>query len=161
MRIDRRTITDGTYTGGAAFIAVAIVYGMLDALAARGPLFTADLMGRVLFQGLRDPGFHMFPHQAELASVLCCAGLQVPVSLAFGVAIAAAVGWGERRSLGHRSIVLLLAAGGASILLAAGLLMDPLATLIPSASILTANGLAAAAATSMLLVRRGWLNAGR
>ena len=50
-----RTIRQGVIVGLIAFASVAMFYAAFDVLAARGTLYTVNLLGMAVFKGLRDP----------------------------------------------------------------------------------------------------------
>lgn len=154
MQLDRRTIREGLLIGAVAYLAVVAFYSVFDILAARDALFTADMVGRAVFKGMRDPAVHLFPHQLDLAAVLCCGGLHLPLSMMAGLGAAAVVDWGERRSVALSRVVLVLAAGGGLLILGVGLLLGDLRPVLPWSSILVANALGLATAASLLVRRR-------
>jgi hypothetical protein len=49
-----RTMREGIVVGLIAYASVAVFYSAFDLLAARGTLYTVDLLGKAVFRGLRD-----------------------------------------------------------------------------------------------------------
>ncbi len=60
-----RVVRDGLVVGVIAYVAVAAFYAIFDVLAARGSLYTLDLLGKAVFRGLRDPSVLETPMQPD------------------------------------------------------------------------------------------------
>ena len=88
MAIQNRTMREGLVVGLIGYTAVAGFYAAFDFLASRGALFTVNLLGRVVFRGLRDPAVLQLPVQIDPTAVVMYTGLHLGVSLAIGVMVA-------------------------------------------------------------------------
>lgn len=153
MPLHPRTIRAGLAVGGIAYFTAIALYSVLDLLAARDALFTADMLGRAVFMGLRDPAVHMFPYRMELAPVLWSGGLQFPLSLAAGLALSAGVEWAERQGVRRRGVAVALLSAAALALVAADAVAMEVRPVLPWASILAANGLSLVIAMTFLVTR--------
>ena len=76
-----RTVPEGLVAGLVAYVAVAAFYAAFDLLAARGALYTLDLLGKAVFRGLRDPAVLRLPFQHDLVAMVLYNGLHLLLSL--------------------------------------------------------------------------------
>lgn len=153
MRLARRTLGEGLVVGLVAYAAVALFYVVFDVLAARGALFTVDMLGKAVFRGLRDPAVLLFPDQLDPAAIFWYNGLHLLLSLAIGVFVTALVVEAERRPARAPLILLAIVAGGVLTVLVVGRLTQEMRPVLPWWSITVANALAAATAGVYLLRR--------
>ena len=70
-----RTLAEGLMLGGLAYAAVAFFYAAFDVLAARGSLYSVDLLGKALFRGLRDPSVLQLPIALDPTAIFLYNGL--------------------------------------------------------------------------------------
>lgn len=148
-----RTIREGLIVGGMAYLAVAAFYGVFDLLAARGVLFTVDLLGKAAFQGLRDPAVLGLPILPDFAAIVQYNALHLAVSLLIGLTVAGLVDHAERHPAHARVVSLIVMSGFVVTIVAVGLLTSPIRQLVPWWSIVMANALAVVLAGSYLLRR--------
>ena len=87
---------EGLIVGLIAYMSVAAFYAVFDLLASRGSLHTLDLLGKVVFRGLRDPTVLQLPIQYDPMSMLWYNGLHLVASLAIGLNVTRLVVQGER-----------------------------------------------------------------
>lgn len=149
-----RMLREGLMLGGLAYVAVAVFYAAFDLLAARGTLYTVDLLGKALFRGLRDPSVLQLPMRLDLTAVLLYNGLHLVASLAIGLVIAWLIARAEH---GPRDAYLSLAVilGGFVVtVLAVSGLTGPIRSLLPWWSIFAANAFAVVVAGSALVWKR-------
>ena len=137
-----RTIREGLIVGGIAYIAVAAFYGVFDLLAARGVLFSVDLLGKAVFQGLRDPAVLGLPIQPDLAAIVQYNALHLAVSLGIGLTVTGLIGHSERHPTRARVVSLIIMSGFVVTVVAVGWLTASIRALVPWWSIVMANGLA-------------------
>lgn len=149
-----RTIRDGLIVGLIAYAAVSLFYTVFDLLAARGMLFTVDLLGRALFKGLRDPAVLMFPIERDLTAVLLYNAFHLVISLAIGLVVVSLVGHAERHPSQALLVVIMIVAGGVLTVFGVGYLTGDLRPLLPWWSIAAANALAVLLAGVYLVRRR-------
>lgn len=149
-----RTIRDGLVVGLIAYAAVALFYSVFDFLAARGALYTVDLLGRALFRGLRDPAILMFPIERDLTAILLYNTFHLLISLGIGLVVVSMVERAERYPSQALLVLIMIVAGGVLTVLAVGYLTESMRPLLPWWSIVVANVLAALLAGAYLLRRR-------
>ena len=148
-----RTIRDGLIVGLIAYATVALFYSVFDLLAARGMLFTVDLLGRALFKGLRDPAVLMFPIERDLTAILLYNAFHLVVSLGIGLVVVSLVAHAERYPSQARLVFIMIVAGGFLTVFGVGYLTDAVRPLLPWWSIAVANVVAVLLA-GLYLVRR-------
>lgn len=154
MLLNRRTLQDGLVVGLIAYAAVAVFYGAFDLLAARGSLYTVDLLGKAVFRGLRDPAVLQFPMQPDLASIFLYNGLHLVLSLAIGVIVTALVDHAESHPERSRLIVTAIVGGFVLTVAFVSVATESLRPLLPLWSIVFANVCATLLAGLWLLRRR-------
>lgn len=148
------TLRDGLLLGSLAFLTVAFFYAAFDFLAARGPLFTVDLLGKALFRGLRDPAVLNLPVEPDTTAVVLYTALHLAASLAIGLVVAwllDVVGRGGSAAWLARGAVVV---GFAVTVTVAWAMTVPLRPLLPQWSIVAANALAVVVAGSVFAARR-------
>ena len=154
MQAANRPLREGMVVGLIGYASVAVFYCLFDLLAARGALYTVDLLGKVVFRGLRDPGVLQGPMRLDLMAIFWYNGLHLLIALAIGLTItslAQQVEWHPSRA---RLIQFTIMAGFLIIMLAVGLLTTPIRPLLPWWSIVAANAIAALLAAWYLLRKR-------
>jgi hypothetical protein len=144
---------DGVRAGLIAAVAVAVFYAGFDQLAARGPLYTVNLLGLALFRGARDPAIRLLPIGIDAGAILTYTALHLGLSVMIGVIVTRFLGIARREPGKAPMIWLLLVAGGVATILAIGYLTGPLRVLLPWWSIVVANALAVAVVGFDLLRR--------
>ena len=166
MASEGRTFREGVKVGLIAYATVALFYSGFDLLAARGTLFTVDMLGKAVFRGLRDPAVLLFPQQLDLVAIFWYNGLHLIVSLVVGVSVTIVVAHAERHPTRARALALAVLTGGALAVLTVGTLTDKMRSVLPWWSIIVANVLAAILAGFYLLgrtrapaLRRAWRQA--
>ena len=158
MTTTSRTLRDGVVLGLIAYAAVAAFYAAFDVLAARGTLYTVDLLGKAAFRGLRDPAVLQLPIKLDVTAIFLYNALHLAASLAIGCVVAWLIHQAEGRP---RSAPLLFGAivGGYVVtILAVGMLTRPFRELLPWWSIVAANTAAVALAGSWVVWKwpRAW-----
>ena len=153
MRRERPIERDGLRAGLIAALAVAVFYAGFDQLAARGPLYTVNLLGLALFRGVRDPAIRQLPIAIDAGAILTYTALHLVLSLVIGVIVTRFLGIVRREPSKAPMIWLLLVAGGVATVLAIGYLTGPLRVLLPWWSIVVANAMAVAVVGADLLRR--------
>lgn len=148
-----RTVRDGLVVGLIAYASVALFYSAFDFLAARGPFYTVDLLGKAMFQGLRDPAVLMFSVTRDPAAIFLYNAFHLAMSLGIGVVVTSLIEQAERHPSQALLIVVMLVAGGVLTVFAVAYLTESVRPLLPWWSIVVANGLAALLAGAYLLRR--------
>ena len=157
MATRRRWLLDGLIVGVIAYAAVALFYSAFDVLASRGMLFTVNLLGQALFEGLRDPAVLQYPMPVDPAAVFWYNAVHLVISLAIGLVVVGLVERAERRP-GHAGLMAGFIISGFAITVAVvARLTEPMRPLLPWWSIVVANGAATLCAATYLVRHRPYL----
>ena len=146
-----RTIREGLVVGFIGSASAAVFYGVFDILSARGAFFTADVLGKSVFRGLRDPAVLQLPMQLDWAAIAWYSGLHLIITLIIGLIVVGLVVHSERRPSHARMVFGTIVAGFVVTIVAVGLLTSPMRTLLPWWSVVVANAFAVLAAGTYLL----------
>jgi hypothetical protein len=149
-----RSIRDGLVVGFIAYLTVAAFYSIFDFLAARGSLYTVNLLGRAVFRGLRDPAVLQYPVQLDTTAIFLYNGVHFVASLAIGLTVMALVAHAERHPPRAGAILGVIIAGFVATIAVVGWLSVPIRPVLPWWSIVLANSLAVLAAAVYVLRRR-------
>ncbi len=154
MAPENRTMREGLGVGLIAYASVAVFYSAFDLLAARGTLYTVDLLGKAVFRGLNDPAVLQMPIDIDWTAMALYNGLHLLISLAIGLFVTWLVEHADRHPSRKTLVLLTILAGYAVTVLAVGLLSGPIRTVLPWWSIVVVNALAMLTAGSYLLRKR-------
>jgi hypothetical protein len=152
--IERRTVRDGIVTGLIAYVSVALFYGVFDFLAARGGLYTVNVLGKALFRGLRDTGVLGVPLAHDTGAILLYNAFHFATSLAIGLIVVRLVEQAETNPAHEPAMFFVIVGGFVVTVLMVGWLTAPIRPLLPFWSIVLANVLATMLAGLYLLRRR-------
>ena len=144
---------EGLAVGLIASLSVAVFYAAFDILAARGGLYTINLLGKTLFRGVRDPAIIQLPVPRDVAAMLAYTGVHLVLSLAIGLIVTRLIVQAERRPEQALPMLFVIVGGFFITVLAVGFLTAPMRPLLPWWSIVVANVLAVLLAGSYLLAR--------
>jgi hypothetical protein len=153
MLAHNRTIRDGLAVGFIAYATVALFYSGFDILAARGTLYTVDLLGRALFEGLRDPSILMFSLDRDPTAIFLYNAFHLVMSLGIGLLVTSLVDHAEQHPAQALVVVIMIVAGGVLTVFGVAYLTESIRRVLPWWSIIVANALAAVLA-GLYLVRR-------
>ena len=153
MPATRRTVRDGLVVGLIGYAAVAIFYIAFDLLAARGTLFTINLLGQAVFRGLRDQGVLNFPLALDMTAIVAYNALHLVIALAIGLVVAGLVDFAERNPARRDTVRFVIIVGFFVTVAAVGGLTAPMRPLLPWWSIVVANALATALAGTYFVSR--------
>ena len=153
MTRSSRIVREGIIVGLIGFAAVALFYVAFDFLAARGFLFTVNLLGEAVFFGLRDPGVLGIPIAVNLNAVLLYTALHLVTALIIGVFVSWLTAHLEGPPSEVRLASLLIAAGFLVTIFGIGMISNPIKALLPWWSVVVANALAVVVAGAYLLKR--------
>ena len=136
-------VREGLTVGLIGFAAVAAFYTVFDILAGQGWFFTLNLLGQVLFRGVRDPAVLQLPMPLDVGAMTAYNFLHLFVSLAVGLFVAWLVDLVEESP--HRGYATLgiLLMGYLATVAAVALFARDVAPLLPLWSVVTVNTLAA------------------
>lgn len=149
-----RTLRDGLTLGVLAYASVAAFYAAFDFLAARGILYTVDLLGKATFRGLRDPAVLQLPMNLDLTAVFLYNALHFAASLGIGLVVAWLIHQAERLPSMAGAFLTAIVSGYVATILLVGALTAPFRTLLPWWSIVAANTAAVAVAGAWIVWRR-------
>lgn len=153
MSMTKRIVREGLVVGLIGFAAVALFYAAFDFLAARGFLFTVNLLGQAVFYGLRDPGVLVTPIAINVRAVVLYTALHLTVALLIGLVVAWLVARLEGPPAQTRLAILAIIAGFFVTILGIGMVSSPIKALLPWWSVVLANALAVVVAGAYLLGR--------
>ena len=153
MATGKRMVREGLVVGLIGYAAVAIFYAVFDFLAARGGLYTVNLLGRAVFRGLRDPAVLQLPLPADPGAIGLFSGLHLVISLGIGLVVTWLVWQAEGPPAQARLAWLTIVAGFFVTIFGIGMLSGPIQDLLPWWSVVLANVLAVLVAGSYLLRR--------
>ena len=154
MVAGNRTIRDGLIVGLIAYASVALFYSAFDLLAARGLLYTVDLLGRAMFEGLRDPAVLMFTLERHWTAIFLYNAFHLALSLAIGLLVSTLIDHAERHPSQALLVMVMIVAGGVLTVFGVAYLTESMRPVLPWWSIVVANALAALLAGVYLLRRR-------
>jgi hypothetical protein len=145
---------DGVVVGLIAYASVAVFYSIFDFLAARGMLYTVNMLGRTVFRGLRDPAVLQHPVRLDLPAIFLYNGLHLLLSLLIGLVVMRFVGHAERNPSRAGLMLLLIVSGFVVTILGVGWLSTPIRAVLPWWSIVVANSAAVVTAAVYVMKRR-------
>jgi hypothetical protein len=154
MSTRSHAIRDGLVTGLIAAITVAMFYAVFDFLAARGVLYTVDLLGRAVFLGERDPSILLLPVKPDARLVLMYNALHLSIALAIGLVVVGLVRYAETHPPRARWVTAVIVGGFFVTIIAIAALTGSFRALLPWWSIVAANVLAVVCAGLYLTRRR-------
>lgn len=153
MEQTNRPVRTGVVVGVIGYASVAAFYAVFDLLAARGALYTVDLLGKAVFRGLRDPSILGLPIQIDWGAVFWYNLLHLVAALIIGLIVVglveAAIKNPPRSAIVFYTIIL----GFAVTIAAIAVLTLPIRPLLPWWSIVVANSLAVVIGSVYLLRR--------
>lgn len=142
MAAPSRPVREGLVVGTIAYAAVAVFYALFDLLAARGPLYTVNQLGRAVFRGARDPASLGLPLPIDASAIVLYTVLHLAVSLAIGLLVVALVAHSRERPARAPMILVVIIAGFVVTIGAVGFATIPLRAVLPWWSIIVANAVA-------------------
>jgi hypothetical protein len=149
----RFEVREGFALGLIASASVALFYAAIDLLAARGPFFTVNVLGRALFRDLRHPSVLMLPLPLDVGAIALYSALHLAVSLMIGLIVARLIVQAERRPSQAFGVLLTIVAGFVITIFAVGFLSASIRPVLPWWSIVVANSLSVLVAGSYILFR--------
>jgi hypothetical protein len=149
----RDVIREGLAIGLIAYASVAVFYSMFDFLAARGALFTVNLLGMTVFRGLRDASILMGPVPLDPGAIFLYNALHLVLSLAIGLTVVRLVAQAERHPSQAGLMLLLIVTGFVVTILVVYWLSETIRPVLPWWSIVVANALAVLVSAWYLLRR--------
>lgn len=144
----------GLIVGVIGYASVAIFYAAFDVLAARGALYTVDLLGKALFRGLRDPSVLGVPIELDFAALSLYNVIHLIIALIIGLIVTGLVDHAYRNPSRGRMVLLVIVAGFVVTIIGVGLLTTEIRPVLPWWSIVVANSLAVVLAGAYLVKKR-------
>ena len=145
------TLREGLILGLIGYVSVAVFYALFDLLAARSTTFTLNLLGLVVFRGVRDPAVLQLPVAPDTAAMIAYNLLHFVLALAVGLFVAGLVRKVEDRPEIGPAVLLVLIGGYLLTIVVVGMALRFAAPLLPAWTILVVNTLAAGAGAIYLL----------
>ena len=149
----RRIVRDGVAIGLIAYASVALFYSAFDFLAARGALFTVNLLGLTVFRGLRDPSILMGPVPLDYGVILLYNAFHLVMSLTIGLTVMRLAAQAIRHPSQAGLMLVLIVAGFIVTIVVVTWLSESIRPVLPWWSIVVANTLAVLL-SAWYLVRR-------
>jgi hypothetical protein len=153
MTPGRRTLREGLVVGLIAYASVAVFYAIFDLLAARGALYTVNMLGLAVFRGQRDVAILELPVPLDLAAISWYNALHLLLSLAIGLTVVGLVARAERLPRQAQAMLFVVVAGFLVTIFLVGELTGSMRAVLPWWSIVVANSLAVLLAGLYLLRR--------
>lgn len=154
MSNSSKTIRVGFVVGIIGYVSVAVFYAVFDLLAARGPLYTVDLLGKTVFFGFRDASVLGLPMQVDVTAVIWYSLLHLVFSVAIGLIVTSLVDYSSRTESRSRFVMFLIVTGFFVTIVVIGMLTEPIRPLLPTWSIVVANALTVVAGGAYLVKKR-------
>lgn len=154
MATKTRTLELGLIVGLIGYASVAVFYMIFDLLAARGILYTVNLLGQVVFRGLRDPAVVGLPIRLDFTAIEWYTLLHFVASLIIGLIVTWLVRHATQHASRARLISLVIVAGFIVTIFLIGALTASVRPLLPWWSIVVANALAVILAGAYLLKKQ-------
>jgi hypothetical protein len=154
MSTERGLLRDAAIVGVIGYAGVAIFYALFDLAAARGWLFTVNILGMSLMHGAPDSALLQFPVQPSLTAILWYNGAHLVVSLAIGLFVVWLLSLAGGSRSRARIVQLVIVGGYVCTILAVGVLSRTIRPVLPWWSIVLVNSLAVLLAGSYLIIRR-------
>lgn len=128
MRPERaQVLTHGLVAGFISYLAVVILFAVINAIGGRSPFHTAAALGATLFYGLDDPALLT----VAPGPVLAYNGVHLALSLVAGTASAFLLFETERHHFLWYFVLFAFLAGFVYVMLAVGILGSEIARVIP------------------------------
>jgi len=129
--------------GMIGYAAVAVFYAAFDVLAGRGAVFTLNLLGKVMFRGVRDPAILQLPIAPDVAGMVMYNFVHLFVALGVGLFVAWLMAKVEERPQTLYPVLGVAVAGYVVTVVAVAFLTQWASLLLPLWTIVTVNTLAA------------------
>ncbi len=150
----RQGFRDGLVIGLIAYVVVAVFYAAFDFLAARGPLYTVNVLGQAVFGSLRSPEELQLPLQFNWNGIFWYNAVHLVVSLAIGQVVLALIELAERDPGRSGFAFTMLVAGFVVTVVGVGVGTAPIRAVLPWWSIVVANVAAVVVSGAYVVSRR-------
>lgn len=136
-------VREGVVVGLIGFAVVAVFYTLFDLLAGQGFGFTLNLLGEVVFRGVRDPAVLQLPMPLDVGAMVAYNFLHLFISVGVGLFVAWLVDRVEEKPSLGTSVLVILLAGYVVTVAAVAVFARDVAPLLPLWTVVTVNTLAA------------------
>jgi len=153
MFLSGKTIKEGLIIGFIGYATVAILYAIFDMIAARGFLFTVDLLGKVLFRDFLTSDIVKSPAAIDLAAIFWYNIFHLLTALIIGLLVISFVELTDRQPAQGQFILFILVLGFVLTVVVVTFMTSPVNTFIPWWSIFIANILSVVTASYYLFKR--------
>ncbi len=144
MAGQRQTVRDGLLVGAIGYVSVALFFTLFDLLAGRGPVFTLNVLGKVMFRGARDAAILQLPIPADVGAMAMYNFFHLVVALAVGLFVTWLVEQVESRPERGIVVMVVILGGYVGTVLTVARLSAGIAPLLPFWTVVVVNTLAAA-----------------
>jgi hypothetical protein len=135
-------VREGLIVGVVGYAVVAVFFTVFDLLAGRGAVSTLNLLGKMVFRGIRDPAILQLPIAADPTAMVGYNFLHLFISLAVGLLVAWLVGQVEERPTLGYPVLGVLIAGYFVTIAVVSLFAEDVSQLLPWWTIVTVSTLA-------------------
>ncbi len=144
-------VREGLTVGVVGYLVVAVFFTVFDLLAGRGIAFTLNLLGKMVFRGVRDPAILQLPIAADTGAMIAYNFLHLFLSLAVGLFVAWLVTRVEKRPGLRYPVLGILIGGYVGTIAVVTMFAGEVSQLLPWWTIVTVNTLAALGGGAILL----------
>lgn len=147
----RAYIREGLIVGAVGYVVVAAFFTVFDLLAGRGVAFTLNLLGKMVFRGIRDPAILQLPIAPDMAAMAAYNFLHLVLSLVVGTLVAWLATQVDERPALRFPVLGVLVAGYVATIALVTIFVGEASQLLPWWTIVTVNTLAALSGGAYLL----------
>lgn len=151
MATTSHLVRRGLAVGLIGYASVAVFYAVFDFLAARGALYTVDLLGKAMFRGLRDAAVLGLPMELDWTAIFWYNLVHLAVAITVGLIIIGLIEDALRNPSRSGMVFFTVILGFMVTIAVMTVLTDSIRPLLPWWSIVVANALAVVVAGSYLL----------
>ena len=141
MLLSAKTIKEGIIIGFIGYASVALLYVFFDIIAARGLLFTVDILGKALFRGLLDPLAMAEPAALDLEAIFWYNIFHLVTALIIGLLVISFVDLTDRKPSQGQFILFTLFLGFVITVVVVSFLTSPISDFLPWWSVIIANSI--------------------
>jgi len=134
-----KTIKEGLIIGFIGYASVAVLYAVFDIIAARGFLFTVDILGKALFRNLLDPAVLATPTAMDLEAIFWYNIFHLVTALVIGLIVISFVDLTDREPSQGQFILFTLFLGFVVTVVLVSFLTSPISEFLPWWSVIAAN----------------------
>lgn len=146
-------VKEGALVGLIASASVAIFYALFDALAARGTLYTVNVLSQSLFREFRFPTLLGLPMALDWGAIFMYSLLHLAISLVIGITVVWLIALAKEVPRASLPALAVIVAGFPVTVLLVGYITQDMRVVLPWWSITVANAVSVMLAGGYLLYR--------